>query len=73
MLITAEVLDNLERRYSSADPAVVQLVREYRELAPRAACPCFDAIAEQRLRGQADNAGAGDRWEDPRDTMGGAP
>jgi hypothetical protein len=29
---------------------VVELVRAYRELEPRAACPCFDAAMEERLR-----------------------
>lgn len=39
-----------------ADPLVVALVRAYRELEPRAACPCFDASAEARLR-EAGNTG----------------
>jgi len=36
-----------------ADPHVAELVRAYRELEPRAACPCFDATAEGRLRADA--------------------
>jgi hypothetical protein len=47
------------------DLAVVELVKAYRELEPRAACPCFDESAERQLRED------GDRWEDPRDTRGG--
>jgi hypothetical protein len=42
-----------------ADPNVVDLVKAYRELEPRAACPCFDEQAEQQLPG------------DSRDTRGG--
>lgn len=58
--------------HNEANPVVVALVKAYRELEPRAACPCFDAAAEERLRADAaDNTGAGDRWEDPRDTTGG--
>lgn len=41
----------------AADMAVVELVRAYRELGPQ--------------RREPDNIGAGDRWEDPRDTYGG--
>jgi hypothetical protein len=39
-----------------ADSGVVALVRAYRELEPRAASPCFDALAEARLR-EAGTAG----------------
>ena len=46
------------------DLAVVELVKAYRELEPRAACPCFDESAERQLRED------GDRWADPRDTRG---
>jgi hypothetical protein len=38
-----------------ASPAVVALVRAYRELEPRAACPCFDASAEARLHEEEAN------------------
>lgn len=31
-----------------ASSAVVELVQAYRELEPRAACPCFDAVMEGR-------------------------
>lgn len=43
---------------NEANPVVVALVAAYRELEPRAACPCFDAAAEERLRTDADNTGA---------------
>lgn len=36
-----------------ADVTVVALVKAYRELEPRAACPCFDAAVEERLRADA--------------------
>ena len=38
---------------SIADIGVVTLVRAYRELEPRAACPCFDSSVEERLREDA--------------------
>lgn len=47
------------RDYGIADSGVVELVRAYRDLAPRAACPCFDQGAEERLRAEADAAGGG--------------
>jgi len=56
--------------HNEANLTVVALVQAYRELEPRAACPCFDASAEARLL-EADNTGTGDRWEDPRDITGG--
>lgn len=46
-MTTAE-LAALEERYRLADPLVVKLVAAYRELEPRAACPCFDAVMEGR-------------------------
>jgi hypothetical protein len=39
--------------HGQADLAVVALVKSYRELEPRAACPCFDEPAEARLREDA--------------------
>jgi hypothetical protein len=64
-----ERLDHYERSawidHSEANPAVVELVKAYRELEPRAACPCFDEAAEQQLHED------GGRWKDPRDTRGG--
>lgn len=41
------------RDHGIADSGVVELVQAYRELQPRAACPCFDAAAEERLREDA--------------------
>jgi hypothetical protein len=39
--------------HNEANPVVVALVKAYRELEPRAACPCFDAAVEERLREDA--------------------
>jgi hypothetical protein len=51
-LALSERLDHYERSAwydrSQADMLVVELVRSYRELEPRAACPCFDDILEGR-------------------------
>jgi hypothetical protein len=45
--VTAAELAELEARYQG-DPLVAKLVAEYRELEPRAACPCFDTVMEGR-------------------------
>lgn len=46
--VTAGLLSDLEAFYTSEAPdsGVVKLVRAYRELEARAACPCFDAAFE---------------------------
>jgi hypothetical protein len=48
-----------------ADPVVVALVAAYRELEPRAACPCFDAAAESQLRTAVDLSD----WNSPEDAV----
>lgn len=42
-----------------SDPVVVALMKAYRELEPRVACPCFDESAEAGLR-EADDGGETD-------------
>jgi hypothetical protein len=63
---TRPLLERLEHYDAStwwdrgeANPVVVALVKAYRELEPRAACPCFDESAEERLHEADGGEGAG--------------
>jgi hypothetical protein len=47
--------------HNEENPVVVALVQAYRELEPRAACPCFDESAEEQLREAGEEAGNGGR------------